>query len=179
MNELNTQTFLMFNGLAGQSPVTDVVIVFFADYLAYILVAVSVLSFSLWNSVRSLKIKAFISAVVSIILSNVLFVPLIRFFYPHPRPSVTLSVVLELLTEKSLSFPSGHATFFFALSTVLYLYNKKLGVFFLVLSAIMGLARVAAGVHYPLDIVGGAILGACCGFFTHHTVDKFSQRIVI
>jgi len=133
----------------------------------------------LWGGARLLKIKAFISAVLAVALSNAFFIPLIRFYYPIPRPSVTLSGVLELLTEKSLSFPSGHATFFFALSTVLYLYNRKLGALFLVLSGIMGLARVAAGVHYPFDIIGGAILGVCVGFLTHATVDKFSQRVVI
>lgn len=179
MAELNTEFFKILNGLVGQSSLSDWIIVFFADYLAYILVVISILSLTFWRADRLKKVKASIVAAASILLSHAIFIPIIRFFYPHPRPFVTQSGVLELLHETSLSFPSGHATFFFALSTVLYLYNAKLGRIFLVLSAIMGLARVAAGVHYPLDIAGGAILGACTGFVIYKTVDKFSRNIMI
>ncbi|PIY74247.1 MAG: hypothetical protein COY85_03785, partial [Candidatus Portnoybacteria bacterium CG_4_10_14_0_8_um_filter_40_50] len=43
-------------------------------------------------------------------------------------------------------------------------YNKKLGLWFLGASIFMSLARVVAGVHYPLDILGGAIVGILVAF---------------
>jgi len=65
--------------------------------------------------------------------------------------------------ENFQSFPSGHAIFFFALSAVAYSFNKKLGIFFLICSIIMGIARIFVGVHWPSDILGGAVLGIMVG----------------
>ena len=43
---------------------------------------------------------------------------------------------------------------------------KKLGKFFYVATILMTLARIAAGVHYPSDILAGMIIGIACGWFT-------------
>ena len=57
------------------------------------------------------------------------------------------------------SFPSGHAATSFAAATILSFAFPRLGPIFLVLAAAVGFSRVYVGVHYPLDIVGGAVLG--------------------
>lgn len=154
----------MINQVAGQSAFLDNVIVFFADYLAYILVAVFLGLFLYKNISRSEKISLFVSAVIGIILGRGIIVETIRYFYHHLRPFVDFPQIHPLLSESSYSFPSGHATFFFTLSAVVYHYDKKTGIVFFVFSAIMGLARIAAGVHYPFDILGGAFIGALIGF---------------
>ncbi len=179
MTELNTTLFFVLNNFAGQSSVFDWVTVFFADYLAYIFVAVSIVSLVLWQAARAQKLRALFDAVIAVALSRGVFVESIRWFYPHPRPFASLSGVHQLLTETSSSFPSGHAAFFFALSAVSYHYNRKLGVTFFTLSVIMGLARIIAGVHYPLDILGGALLGVCIGFMSSIIVDKFPFKNVV
>jgi undecaprenyl-diphosphatase len=57
------------------------------------------------------------------------------------------------------SFPSGHAATSFAAATVLtYAWPRWWPAFFLLALAI-GFSRVYVGVHYPLDVVGGAVLG--------------------
>ena len=172
MTGLNTSIFFAFNSIAGQSASVDKVIVFFADYLAYILVAVFI-TILFFQKTRSEKIRLFLSAIVASIVGRGIVVEVIRFFYHHPRPFVVLENVRQLFAESSYSFPSGHATFFFALSTVLYCRNKYFGATFFVLSLIMGLARISAGVHYPLDILGGAIFGVIVGFASDYAVNKF------
>jgi undecaprenyl-diphosphatase len=80
-----------------------------------------------------------------------------------------------LVPETDFSFPSGHMTFFFALSMAIYMYNKKWGIWFMAASLIMGIARIIAGVHYPTDILGGAIIGIIVGYFVTRLIKKPSK----
>lgn len=162
---IDTQIFYLLNNLAGQSPLGDRIIVFFANDLAYILVALfaSLLFFSAYT--RKKKLELFLVSGISSAIAGLALVPLIRFFYHHPRPFDVLQVH-KLLVETSWSFPSRHSAFFFALATAIYLYNKKWGSWFIVATVLMTAARVAAGVHYPSDIAGGAILGALVAYST-------------
>ena len=73
----------------------------------------------------------------------------------HPTQS-------HLLVGRSTdpSFPSDHATGAFAIAVAIWLYDRTIGTVFLVIGVLVGFARVYVGVHYPGDVLGGAILGA-------------------
>jgi undecaprenyl-diphosphatase len=74
-----------------------------------------------------------------------------QFRYPEPEPL--------LHSAHDGAFPSGHAATSFAGATILSYAFPKLASFFYVLAAAVAFSRVYVGVHYPLDIIGGAILG--------------------
>ncbi|TMM33884.1 MAG: phosphatase PAP2 family protein [Actinobacteria bacterium] len=71
--------------------------------------------------------------------------------YPSPRPLVRV--------PHDGSFPSGHATSSFACATILSIYAPRAAPAFFLLAAAIAWSRVYAGVHYPLDVLGGAVLG--------------------
>lgn len=168
---LDTQLFYFFNNLAGQSPFFDAVVVFFAFYLAYILIALFLALLLISQYSRREKLQIFFITAVSTIIARFGITEIIRFFYHRPRPFLDLPVH-QLLTESSWSFPSGHATFFFALATVVYLYNKKWGTVFFIATLFMTVSRVVAGVHYPSDIIGGALIGVAIAHITIYCYRK-------
>jgi undecaprenyl-diphosphatase len=79
--------------------------------------------------------------------------PPLRFPEPHALIAV----------PHSGSFPSGHAATSFACATVLAAFAPRLAPGFVVLACAIAFSRVYVGVHYPLDIVGGAALGVLVG----------------
>lgn len=158
---LNEEIFIKINNLAGHYVWLDRLAIFFAVYSGYILIAVLIY---LWFVYRRSR-RFIIASLIATIISRGVLTTVIRFFYHHPRPFDVMSVH-QLISESGWSFPSGHAAFFFALSVPIFWYNKKLGFVFFATSVFMGLARIYAGVHWPVDVVGGAILGALVGYLT-------------
>lgn len=71
--------------------------------------------------------------------------------YPDPRPLVP--------TPHTGSFPSGHSATAFACATVIAWASPRLAVPAFVLAALVAWSRVYVGVHWPLDVLGGAALG--------------------
>jgi undecaprenyl-diphosphatase len=79
------------------------------------------------------------------------------------------------------SFPSDHAVLLFTLITGVFLISKRLGVFVLLYSVIIALIpRIYLGLHYPTDIIAGAILGVSITiiFNREYFIDKFSKPIL-
>lgn len=153
----------------------DVFIVFLAKYFPYLIAGLFVVFAITRSQARKERVLLFCEGAVAALISRGV-VEVIRLFLHRPRPFVADSSIVPLFSETSFSFPSGHASFFFALSTVVYLYNKRLGLWFYAASATIGLARVAAGVHYPTDILGGAVLGIAVGWLAHRAFLYFRPK---
>lgn len=162
MISFDTTLFRFLNSLAGTSRLFDFIVVFFASYAPY-LVALTICGMVLYE--RDWRKRAYDVAVVviSLLLARGLITEIIRFFYNRPRPFVWLTGITTLITKypEEPAFPSGHATFFFAFVTAYYLLGKHRGWghVLLISTILMAIARVIAGVHYPLDVVAGAIIG--------------------
>ena len=78
----------------------------------------------------------------------------------RPRPFVTLEDVEVLFYRPTdPSFPANAAAFGFAMAAGVWLVNRRLGMVVGVGAMLFAGARVYAGMHYPLDIVSGALLG--------------------
>jgi len=73
-----------------------------------------------------------------------------------------MSVVLAIDRPSAYSFPSGHTGSSFAAATALFLYHRKWGLGALLLALVIGLSRVYLFVHFPTDVLAGALLGVLC-----------------
>ncbi|MDA0987150.1 MAG: phosphatase PAP2 family protein [Bacteroidetes bacterium] len=82
-------------------------------------------------------------------------------------------------TEESFSFPSGHTTSAFALATTVALNSdkKELIIPMYLWATAVGYGRIYFGVHYPSDVLGGAILGCTVGYAIHKYFDNNEIKI--
>ena len=58
------------------------------------------------------------------------------------------------------------------MATAIYFYNKKWGIFFFLATILITVSRVIAGIHYPSDIVGGALIGIAVAYSTLYVTRK-------
>jgi len=168
MNEI---IFYFFYNLAHQSQFFDGAVIFFAEMLPEIfIVLIGFFYYVISDPENDFQVfiqkngkelvRVFFSGGLAWIVSVVL-----KTLVHLERPFVVLKDVTPLFNETGFAFPSSHAAVFSALAVAIYFKNKKAGYAFMLLALIIGIARIMAGVHFPIDILGGFILGALIAYF--------------
>ena len=154
--------FALYNFLGPTSFVSGVT-VFFAQWFPYLIIAAAlVYEIFVRNEGEIVRAMMRIYTPPLLILSAT---ELFKQFFPNPRPFAALDIPPSILVGDPFgSFPSSHTAFFAALGVTMYFCNPKLGKWFLVSAIIIGLARIGAGVHWPLDILGGFLIGASLAY---------------
>ena len=118
---------------------------------------------------------ALCAMILGLIVTNLTIKPLIS----RPRPWLDWPII-PLVTEKDPnSFPSGHtnAAFAFAVAVCMSAPKKWMKITAVCMAAVMGLSRLYVGVHFPSDVLAGAVVGSLCGFAGAFVVRKVWERI--
>ena len=90
---------------------------------------------------------------------------ILKEFFERPRPCNALTDVLTPLgCTGSYSFPSNHALNNFAAAMFFYKLFPKLKWVLFVAASLVAISRVYLGLHYPSDIIGGALIGLAFGY---------------
>ncbi len=174
----NINLFYFIN-LGMDNSLLDVLMAFitnFGSLIAWCIVCVLLFVFGGENGK-----KVAILGLTALFISNVA-VFLLKYVIAEPRPFLTLPNVELLVPENEIySFPSGHSASSFAAATVIGLKyslnfkgrNYRLLYPLLAFASIIGFSRIYIGVHYPLDVICGAVIGVICAL----AVLKFENQL--
>lgn len=155
--------FRLINGVAGTVPPLDALMRFLAnDYV--IPTALSAALVFLWFSRDERIQEAALRAGLALLLANGL-VKLSNVIWYRPRPFTSHDVNLLFYFPSDSSFPANSAAADFALAWTIWRVRPAAGGWMLLAAAAMALARVYVGVHYPLDVLGGAAIGIASARF--------------
>ncbi len=168
--QLDTSLVLYFHSLASMGQGSILVTRLLGTYFIFIPILLGVVG--LFYTLPVLKISGpflflqmLLVGVISWVVNNVISVFWFRNrpYVQHPdsiQPIIDIQLILK-------SFPSDHAALAMALATIVTLYVPRVGILFIIIALLIGFSRIAAGVHFPTDILAGFIIGAVIALFVH------------
>lgn len=180
---INVDLFYFFNHNL-QNPVFDAImpiVTHLGGFEVLVLVLIAVILYAHLNNKKTLK-RLSILALIAFLCSDI-FTALLKHLIREPRPFVTLDNVRLLIAENDpLSFPSGHTTSTWAFVTFLALnmkeltesYYKLIDAALVVFAIVIPFSRIYVGVHYPGDVLAGAVIGIVGALI----VNKYKNRIM-
>lgn len=151
----NLGLFFLIFGLSGTSENLDRLMIFGSEYLIYLTI---ILVFYLGLKGKVAEKKAFLLIILSIPIS-ILIIKGIHIFIFEPRPYVAYDFSPLVYAKDDASFPSRHTVIMTVLSLPYLYFKSKWAPFFLFSLVWVGISRVFAGVHFPIDIAGGLGVG--------------------
>ena len=181
--QADRQLFLLINN-RWTNPVLDLILPFSRNAITWIPFYLFLLVFMLLNHKRKLLLWIAL-AVTTAAATDIISSRLIKENIFRLRPCHDLLLHVRFLAQycpQSSSFTSSHAANHFGFSTFIYLtlnrfYGKWVSVIFL-WAFLVSYAQVYVGVHYPLDVAGGAVVGMIIGYLTAKLYTVIEQRQV-
>ncbi len=118
-----------------------------------------------------------IHIIVTVFIASALAL-ILKELFNIPRPYIVQGLeAMAGYSVRTASLPSLHTTVAFALATIMTLHNRRLGIVLFLIAALIGFGRIAANVHYPIDIFTGAILGSVVALFVENLrIPKHRKR---
>ena len=111
---------------------------------------------------------------MDLILCNLILKNLVARVRPY---DVNTAIAILIKKPFDFSFPSGHTAASFAAMTALFLAKmKKAWIAALVLAVLIAFSRLYFYVHYPTDVLGGAVVGILSGIMGYAIVEKIDKR---
>jgi undecaprenyl-diphosphatase len=95
----------------------------------------------------------------------------------RPCYAITWAHALPLSLPTDCSFPSGHAAGSFAFASFVFALHRTAGLALAPIAVMIALSRVALGVHYPSDVLAGAVLGTAIGYGSARAFVRWRERV--
>lgn len=144
----------------------DIILVFLSTFLIWFLYAGLVILWFIDGKIRKEQvIHALVAGLIAWIIAF-----LIKYFFPTLRPFMVNGKEVDVLIPPTDSaFPSEHTVLAFSLAVTIFMHDKKVGWWYLMGALTIGISRVLANVHYPIDILGGALIGTLVAVIIERT----------
>ncbi|MED4783641.1 undecaprenyl-diphosphatase [Brevibacillus choshinensis] len=153
--DINIHYFRLINDLGKQFPALNPAFYVIAEYMVYVL-ALSVLFY--WFTRTNENRLMIVCASVTFFLAE-LFGKVAGLLHFNQQPFAELPDVNQLVQKAvNNSFPSDHTILFFSFCMCFWLFKKKGGIVWMLLAICVGISRIWVGVHYPADVIVGALI---------------------
>ena len=173
VSQADAEVFLWINGWVGTSTIFDRMVQWVvSDYL--IPVVFSVILLGLWfgwadQAMRERHQRGVMLAGIGVGIASAA-VKIVNEFYFRPRPFDALEVELLFYTPTDSSFPANPVAIVIAMATGAWVANKRIGIAMYIGALIYGFSRIYAGVFYPMDVLGGALIGVAATYLVYLTL---------
>jgi undecaprenyl-diphosphatase len=179
LQSIDTYLFYMINK-GWSNPFFDKLMPLITEVESWILIYLFGFYFLFFKSGKKGRITA-IALILTIVITDQFNSTILKELFGRIRPCHILTDINLLVgCGGGKSFPSSHAANNFAAAMVITYFFKKNYIPFYIIAALVALSRVYVGVHYPIDIIGGAIVGSIIGFLVsflvQFSIDKFSPK---
>lgn len=105
-----------------------------------------------------------LEVLLSVIIAGIASI-LLKELFSEPRPFLMSTKEPLAGLDYMSSFPSFHTSLAFAAATTVFYRQKTLGTILLIIGLIIGIGRILANVHYPIDIAFGILIGVLTALF--------------
>ncbi|HEK9103302.1 TPA: undecaprenyl-diphosphatase [Bacillus pseudomycoides] len=170
-SQLNIDTFRAINDLGKQYSSLNSTMVFLAEYMVYFL---GLIIIAYWFTQSRKNKMMIIQAMVAFVTAEIIG-KLAGKFHLNYQPFAVLPDVNKLVDHAvDNSFPSDHTILFFSICFSFWLVRKKTGSLLLTLAFCVAISRIWVGVHYPFDVVTGALIGIISALFSYWLTPKIT-----
>ena len=115
-----------------------------------------------------------VSLLLEVLCCNVILKPLVARVRPF---DVNTAVQLLIARPTDFSFPSGHTGASFAVVSALYFSKNRLWMPSLILAMLIAFSRLYLYVHYPSDVLAGALIGIMAGWFGYALIGLIERKL--
>ncbi|KFM95756.1 undecaprenyl-diphosphatase [Bacillus clarus] len=166
-SQLNIDAFRAINDLGKQYSFLNSTMIFLAEYMVYFL---GLIIIAYWFTQSRKNKMMIIQAMIAFVTAEIIG-KLAGKFHLNYQPFAVLPDVNKLVNHAvDNSFPSDHTILFFSICFSFWLVRKKTG--WLMLAFCVAISRIWVGVHYPFDVVTGALIGSISALFSYWLTPK-------
>lgn len=160
---LDQDLFYIFNATLSWGPL-DKVFLLVTDKAFYFGLAAATF-FLLPAAYRKPGLYVALAALAALVVADATAAQIWKPLFHRSRPCYELPGVRLLIDQvDSPGFPSNHAANVFAFATVILIHYRRLGWPLVAIGALVAYSRIYVGVHYPADVLAGALWGVLIGF---------------
>ncbi len=151
----------------------DTLFIFGAKYLFLFSPLVAGIFFL--KQARRTQINMIILALAAVPLTYVI-VFILNHVYFDPRPFVEGHFTPLVPHDSDNGFPSDHTVLTTLIASIVWFFNRRVSLCLFVIAALVAISRVSAGIHHPIDVIGGALISIIMTTIGYFLVRKYTHE---